>query len=179
MRRNNYLLLVFVSFILMICSAGIISAFIDADLRTNAPAVRDIGVFPIVSLAFLVFVILLLHIILKKAKKSLALCGALKFGVLLGFLFFVPQSILLYEKTSVFFNSEIVHFSIYNILEAFLTRFVLHVLYGSREGKFSWRIHGKNISRTHDHFLSILPFNDQLTISSKRPCSDSTHLTQQ
>jgi uncharacterized membrane protein YkvI len=136
MMRKNFLLLVFVSFVLMICAAGIISAFINADLRTNAPAVRDIGVFPIVSFAFLIFLILLLHLMLQKAKKSVAICGALKFGVLLGFLFFVPQSILLYEKTSVFFHSEIVHFSIYNILEAFLTRIVLRILYGSRESSY-------------------------------------------
>jgi uncharacterized membrane protein YkvI len=116
----------------MICTAGIISAFIDADLKTNAAA-RDIGVVPVVSFVFLVFLILLLHLMPKQARKHVVICGALKCGVIVGFLFFIPQSILLYEKTGMYFESEIVHFSIYNILEAVLTRFVLHVLYGSRK----------------------------------------------
>jgi len=166
--RKNVLLLVFMSFALMVCAAVIISAFIDAGLGTNDPAIRDIGVFPVVSLVFLVFVILLLHLILKNAKKSPALCGALKYGVLFGFLFFIPQSILLYEKTSVFFESEIVHFSIYNILEAFLTNIVLRILYGSRKESF----HKESTERISPAYTIICSPSSRSTTSSPSEVRD-------
>jgi hypothetical protein len=133
MVKKHFFLLLSVSFLIMICTAGIISAVIDADLRTNTPTARDIGVVPALSFIFLVFLILLLHLMPKRAGKHVVISGALKCGVLIGFLFFIPQSVLLYERTGMYFDSEIVHFSIYNILEAVLTRFVLHVLYGSRK----------------------------------------------
>ena len=137
MHKNKFVLLTMITFVLLFSLAELVHVAIDAELASYSKVDRGEIIFPFTVLGFLVFIIAIFYLYPRIVRGNTMISKVVKAAALVGFILFLPQSIVLYDKTKYFIHNDLVRFAMYNFMEVALTRFMMRILYGMRESSSS------------------------------------------
>jgi len=126
----THLIIIFLFFFLL---AVLINMIIEAGCSAAPSSNHSEMVIPCAVLAFLLIGMVIFYLFPHLNLRNSSTVKVVKYIAIVGLVWFLPQSTLLYEKTHYFFRSEIVVFTIYNIIEFAIGNLVIKLLYDAKK----------------------------------------------
>ena len=131
--NKHTLIFIIIVFALIFSLAGLIHIAIEIEISTGPSANRSDLIILFAVLGLLLFGIIVVYLFPKVILRKNKITNVVRFGALAGLLWFLTQSVALYDKTSCVMQSEIVGFAIYNVIELAIGRIIIALLYGTPE----------------------------------------------
>ncbi len=133
MKNKKCVIFIIIIFIFLFCLAGLMNGVIDAELTSSAEVDRGAIFFSFAIFSFLFFIIVIFFLYPNIFYGNKPVSRVLKISALIGFILFLPQSIVLYDKAKYFIHNDLLRFTLYNVIEVAMSRYILRILYNKKE----------------------------------------------